>query len=367
MSTTFAVLAMDPLTGARRGRLRTPHGEVDTPAFMPVGTQGTVKAMTPEELRELGTQILLGNTYHLYLRPGVEIIHRAGGLHQFMHWEGPILTDSGGFQVYSLQALRQVTEEGVTFQSHLDGSTHLFTPESVIAAQELLGADLIMCLDDVPGYPCSPKRAKEAMWRSLAWAERCRAAHRREDQALFGIVQGAFDRDLRLTSVARLVELDFPGYAIGGLSVGEPKAITWEVLAYTASALPADRPRYLMGVGWPEDIVHAVRLGVDLFDCVLPTRLGRTGTALTSQGRLNLRQAQYAEDLTPLDPACDCYTCRYYTRAYVRHLVKANEILGVRLLTYHNLAFYQRLMHRLQQHLEAGTFAEFAAQFPVPE
>lgn len=359
----FHLLGTDPATGARRGCLSTPHGDLETPLFMPVGTQATVKAMTPEELEAVGTRILLGNTYHLHLRPGAELIARAGGLHRFMNWSGALLTDSGGFQIYSLQALRRVTDEGVLFRSHIDGSAHLFTPESVIALQEHLGADIIMVLDDVVGAPCPWERAREAVRRSAEWAARCKAAHTREDQALFGIVQGSTYLDLRLESVARTVELDFPGYAVGGLSVGEEKAQTWELLEPTCAALPADRPRYLMGIGLPEDLVEAVARGVDLFDCVLPTRLGRNGAALTWQGKINLRNARYRDDFGPLDPTCPCYTCTHYSRAYLRHLDKAREILGARLVTYHNLFFYHRLMAEIRQALEAGTFPAWRKAF----
>jgi len=359
----FELLATDPQTSARRGRLQTPHGTIETPVFMPVGTQGTVKAMTPEELREVGTQILLANTYHLYLRPGAELVSRAGGLHRFMHWDGAILTDSGGYQVYSLQALRKVTDEGVQFQSHLDGSSHFFTPESVIATQELLGADIIMAFDDVVGNPCDRPRAREAMERSLAWAARCQAAHSREDQALFGIVQGSTYRDLRLESAARLVEMDFSGYAIGGLSVGEEKAEMLEVLDYTCAALPPEKPRYFMGLGLPEDLIESVIRGADMFDCVLPTRLGRNAVAVTRRGRLNLKNAPYTDDFQPLDPGCECYACTNYTRAYIRHLYKAGEILAARLLTYHNLFFYHWLMGRLRESIEQGTVAAFRQAF----
>lgn len=359
----FELLARDPCTGARRGRLSTPHGDLETPLFMPVGTQGTVKAMTPEELEAVGTRMLLGNTYHLHLRPGAEVIARAGGLHRFMNWSGALLTDSGGFQIYSLHALRQISEEGVLFRSHIDGSAHLFTPESVIATQELLGADIIMVLDDVVGAPCPKARAQEAVRRSADWAARCKAAHRGSNQALFGIVQGSTYLDLRLESVARTVELDFPGYAVGGLSVGEEKEQTWDLLEPTCAALPADRPRYLMGVGFPEDVVEAVARGVDLFDCVLPTRLGRNGAALTWQGKINLRNACYREDFGPLDPTCSCYTCIHYSRAYLRHLDKAREILGARLLTYHNLFFYHHLMAEIRQAIEAGNFSAWRKAF----
>lgn len=354
----FEVLAIDA-SGARRGRLLTPHGVIETPAFMPVGTQATVKAMLPEELKALGASVLLSNAYHLYLRPGPDLIERAGGLHSFMNWDRAILTDSGGFQIVSLQVLRRVSDEGVEFQSHIDGSRHFLTPEDVIRIEEQLGADIIMALDEPALYPSSWEKQREAMERTAAWARRCKAAHRREDQALFGIVQGGFERSLRRESVERTVALGFDGYAIGGLSVGEPKEVTWEILAFTVPLLPANRPRYLMGVGTPLDLLEAIEQGVDLFDCVLPTRMGRTGTAFVSTGRLNLRNARFAEDLSPLDPRCDCSTCRHYTRAYLRHLFQAKEITGIRLLTYHNLRFYLRLMEQARAAIEAGTFRAF--------
>ena len=360
---SFAVLHTDSSTAARRGRLTTPRGDLETPLFMPVGTQATVKAMTVEELEAIGTRILLGNTYHLHLRPGAALIARAGGLHRLMNWSGALLTDSGGYQIYSLPALRQITDEGVLFRSHVDGSPHLFTPESVIATQEQLGADIILVLDDVVGAPCPKERAREAIERSAGWALRCRTAHTRPDQALFGIVQGSTYLDLRLESVARTLELDFPGNAVGGLSVGEEKAQMWDILEPTCAALPADRPRYLMGMGTPEDLVEAVTRGVDLFDCVLPTRLGRNGAAFTAAGKINLRNAQFREDLGPLDPQCPCATCTHYSRAYLRHLDKAREILGSRLVTYHNLFFYHHLMAEIRQALEEGTFSAWRKAF----
>ncbi|NUP99113.1 MAG: tRNA guanosine(34) transglycosylase Tgt [Armatimonadetes bacterium] len=360
MAITFAVERVEGR--ARRARLTTPHGVVETPAFMPVGTQGTVKSLTWEEVAATGAQMVLANTYHLFLRPGDEVVANLGGLHRFTTWDRGILTDSGGFQVYSLAGLRKVTDDGVRFQSHHDGAYHDLSPERAMRVQENLGADIIMCLDDVAGYGEPPERMREAMLRSAEWARRCRDAHV-TDQALFGIVQGGFDPELRAESASRLGDLDLPGYALGGLSVGEPKEIMLETLRYAPELLPAERPRYLMGVGWPEDIVAAVEAGCDMFDCVLPTRLGRTATALTSAGRVNLRNAQYTEDDAALDPACDCPTCRRHSRAYLRHLVKANEILGARLLTLHNVWFYQQLMAAIRAALEAGAFADFAAAF----
>ncbi len=362
MAIRFERLANCPGTRARRGRLHTPHGVIETPVFMPVGTQATVKSLTWDDVAATGAQMVLANTYHLFLRPGDEVVAALGGLHRFTTWPGAMLTDSGGFQVYSLQGLRKVTDEGVRFQSHHDGSYHEFTPERAIRVQENLGADVIMCLDDVVGYGQPPERTREGMWRSLDWARRCRDAQV-SDQALFGIVQGGFDPALRAESAAGLVALDLPGYALGGLSVGEPKEVMLETLAYAPELLPPDKPRYLMGVGWPEDIVAAVGAGCDMFDCVLPTRLGRTATALTSTGRVNIRNAKYERDEAPLDAECACPTCARHSRAYVRHLIKAGEILGARLLTLHNVWFYQRLMSAIRQALDEGRFAEWERQW----
>ena len=360
MSFRFEILKQDGL--ARLGRLYTPHGVVKTPVFIPVGTQGTVKAMTPEELRALGAQMILGNTYHLYLRPGVEIIREAGGLHRFIHWDGPILTDSGGYQVFSLAPLRRLTGEGVIFRSHLDGSEHLFTPEKVVALQELLGSDIAMVLDECPPYPASYEEVTAAVARTTIWAERSLAA-RSTAQALFGIVQGGVYRDLREKSARELVKLDFPGYAIGGLSVGEPKELMYQVLDWTVPLLPPEKPRYLMGVGHPDDIIEAVARGVDMFDCVLPTRLGRHGGVLTPSGRLNIRNACYARDFGPLVSGCNCYVCQNFSRAYVHHLVRAGEILGVRLLTTHNLFFLLELTAAIRAAIAAGEFASFREQW----
>ncbi|RDV82989.1 tRNA guanosine(34) transglycosylase Tgt [Ammonifex thiophilus] len=351
----FEVLAQEGK--ARWGRLFTPHGVVDTPVFMPVGTQATVKGLTPEELGALGTQILLCNTYHLYLRPGVSIVEEAGGLHRFMRWFGPILTDSGGFQVLSLAPLRKVTDEGVIFRSHLDGSEHLFTPEKVVDLQERLGPDIAMVLDECPPYPASREEIERAVKRTSAWAERSLKVWRRKEVTFFGIVQGGVYRDLRERSVKELVALDFPGYAIGGLSVGEPKELTYAVLDWVVPLLPPDKPRYLMGVGTPEDILEGVARGVDMFDCVLPTRLGRHATVFTRRGRINIRRAAYARDFGPLEEGCQCYTCRHYTRAYLHHLFRAEEMLGPRLLTLHNLHFLFRLMERIREAIASGTFA----------
>ena len=321
---------------ARAGVLHTPHGDVPTPVFMPVGTQATVKTMSPRDLREVGASLILANTYHLYLRPGAETVAKLGGLHRFMSWDGPILTDSGGFQIFSLQGLRQVDEDGVTFRSHLDGSLHRFTPELVIAVQEQLGADIIMALDECPN-PHDYAYNVAALERTHRWAERCLRAHTRPDQALFGIVQGGVFPDLRAQSAAFLTSLDFPGYGIGGLSVGETKAEMHAVLDLLDTLLPPEKPRYLMGVGTPEDLLACVVRGVDMFDSVLPTRLARHRAALTRTGRINLRNARYAEDPGPLEPGCTCYTCQTFSLAYLHYLVKADEILGLHLLTIHNL------------------------------
>ncbi|HLS91041.1 MAG TPA: tRNA guanosine(34) transglycosylase Tgt [Limnochordia bacterium] len=355
----FELLKEDDQTRARLGRLVTPHGEVATPVFMPVGTQGTVKGMTPEELEELGAEIILCNTYHLYLRPGHELVKEAGGLHTFIGWSRPILTDSGGFQVFSLSHLRRIEEHGVWFRSHLDGSSHFIGPKEAMAIQQALGADIMMAFDECPPYPAERAVVEEAVARTYAWAKECKEAWTREDQALFGIVQGGVHKDLRAQSAEQLVALDFPGYGIGGLSVGEPRELMLETLAWTTQLLPREKPRYLMGVGTPEDLLEGIALGVDMFDCVLPTRNARHGTIFTRTGNVTVRNAQYARDFSPLDPECDCYACTRFTRAYVRHLLKANEILGVRLTTYHNLAFLVRLVREAREHIAAGTFASW--------
>jgi len=347
---------------ARLGHLDTPHGPLETPVFAPVGTQATVKAMTPRDLRELGATLVLANTYHLYLRPGDELIRDLGGLHRFMAWDGPILTDSGGFQVFSLSDTRRIDADGVTFKSHLDGSTHRFTPEKSIAIQENLGADIIMMFDECPP-PNEYDYVKQSLGRTHPWAERCLAAKTRPDQALFGIVQGGVFPDLREESARFLMGLDLPGYAIGGLAVGETKAEMHAVLEALHPVLPAGKPRYLMGVGAPEDLVNGVLRGIDIFDCVLPTRIARNGAALVLGGRINLRNAQYTADPQPVDPACDCPTCAHFSRAYLRHLVMANEILAHILLTTHNLHFLLRLMDDLRKAIRKGTLADFAGEF----
>lgn len=356
----FRVIATDKKSKARVGELKLAHGTVPTPVFMPIATQGTVKMMTCDDLEALGASIILANAYHLHLRPGEQLIERAGGLHSFMGWKRPILTDSGGFQVLSLSTLREVNDEGVKFRSHHDGTERFLTPEDSIRIQELLGSDITMCFDDVVPYPCPHERARDAMKRSLTWAERCKKVHNRSDQLLFAITHGSVYEDLRRESTVRLVEMDFPGYAIGGLSVGEPKETTFELVELSTELLPEDKPRYLMGVGTPADIIRAVSLGVDMFDCVLPTRLGRTGTAFTSVGKVNLRHAKYADDFSPLDPNCNCLTCQRYSRTYLRHLFKVGEATGPRLVTWHNLHFYLRLMERIRKAIVSGTFLELA-------
>jgi len=357
----FVVVSKDG-SGARTGRVTVRGHSFETPVFVPVATQATVKALTQAELMCLGADILLGNAYHLYLRPGVSLVQRAGGLAAFMSWPRATLTDSGGYQVFSLAPLIEVSDDGVSFRSHIDGSEHLLTPESAIEIQHSLGADIIMAFDQPVGYPADPKRAEEATVRSDRWAERCLKAHqvRSSDQALFGIVQGGFESDLRRQSARRLTEMAFDGYAIGGLSVGEPKDMTFELLSYTAGLLPEDRPRYLMGVGTPADIVRAVLSGADMFDCVLPTRLGRNGTAYTKTGKINLKNARYQDDLGPLDPECDCEVCTAYTRAYLRHLYKSGEIQAARSVTYHNMYLYLRLMEEIRAAIRANQYQQFA-------
>lgn len=366
---SFEVTAQDPTSAARCGRLVTAHGVVETPAFMPVGTQATVKTLSSEDLEELGATMILGNTYHLYLRPGAERIDRLGGLHRFMSWSRGILTDSGGFQVMSLSSLRRVDEDGVTFRSHLDGSTHRLTPERAIQIQELLGSDVAMVLDECLPYPAPPPEEVEAsLRRTERWAERALRAHRRQDQLLFGIVQGGMDPDLRRQAARHLAQMDFAGYGIGGLSVGEPKELMYQLLDVITPELPPGRPRYLMGVGSPDAIAEAVARGVDLFDSVFPTRIARHGTVFTRQGPITIKNARYAEDDQPIDPQCDCKVCRRYSRAYLRHLFNAGESLGPRLGTYHNLYVLLRLMERIRAAIRQGTFAqvrqEAAALFP---
>jgi queuine tRNA-ribosyltransferase len=360
--TFFTLLQTDNHSHARLGRIFTPHGEIQTPAFAPVGTQATVKALDPRDLRELGTDLILSNTYHLYLRPGAELVEKMGGLHQFMGWEGPILTDSGGFQVFSLAERRRVSDEGVVFSSHIDGSKHQFTPEMVVRVQEQLGADIIMVLDEC-AEPEDRSYAVQALARTHAWAERCQAAQTRTDQALLAIVQGGVFADLRQESARFLAGLDFPGYAIGGLSVGETKGQMHAMLDVTTPLLPEDKPRYLMGVGAPEDLLEGIARGIDFFDCVLPTRLARNAGLFTRHGRLNIRNARFAQDVEPLEAGCGCYTCRHFSRAYLRHLFKAGELLAYRLATIHNVHFLLQLMRDARAAIEGGSFLAFKEEF----
>jgi tRNA-guanine transglycosylase len=360
----FEILKKCNQTKARLGKIKTLHNEFETPVFMPVGTNATVKSMNERELKEIGANIILSNTYHLHLRPGDEIVKKAGGLHEFMHWDRSILTDSGGFQVFSLGDLRKIKEEGVYFRSHLDGSKHFMGPEESIAVQNNLGSDIMMSFDECAPYPASYEYIRDSYKRTSRWAKRGKEANvNPQTQALFGIIQGGMFEDLRYESANELVEMDFDGYSIGGLSVGEPKDIMYEVLDYTVDIIPSEKPRYLMGVGSPDDLFEGVVRGVDMFDCVLPTRIARNGTAMTSNGKVVVRNATYAEDFTPLDHECDCYVCKNYSRAYIRHLVKANEILGARLITYHNLYFLLRMMEKIRQSIRQDCLLEYKKEF----
>ena len=363
MSFHFEVLKKDIQSGARLGKIMTSHGEVHTPVFMPVGTQGTVKALLPETLSELGVEMILGNTYHLYLRPGHQLIRDLGGLHHFMHWDKPILTDSGGFQVYSLGALRKISEAGVLFQSHIDGSRHFISPEIAVSIQEALGSDIVMCLDECTPYPVTLREAEKSLDLTLQWAVRSKKAAKNSEQALFGIVQGGIYPDLRKKSVEKLVEINFDGYALGGLSVGEPKEIMMSTVVNINPLLPFDKPRYLMGVGLPEDIVACVDYGVDLFDCVIPTRSARNGLLFTNHEKVVIKHARYRDDPLPVDRLCDCYTCRNYSRAYLRHLFMAKEILAMVLNTIHNVRFYMRLMERIREAIREDRYLEFKEKF----
>ncbi len=357
----YQLLARDGL--ARRGRLTLAHGVVETPIFMPVGTYGAVKSVTPDEVRDLGAQIILGNTFHLWLRPGLEVVHGFGGLHDFMGWQGPILTDSGGFQVYSLTHLRKITEEGVRFASPLDGARLMLTPEKSMEIQRALNSDIVMIFDECTPYPADKATARQSMELSLRWAARSKAAHGDNPNALFGIVQGGMHEELRDLSLAGLTELGFDGYAIGGLSVGEPKEDMARILAHTAPQLPENRPRYLMGVGTPEDIVQAVGLGVDMFDCVMPTRNARHGVLFTRHGDLRIKNAKHRNDHNPIDASCGCYTCRHFSRAYLHHLFRTGESLAGRLNTLHNLHYYQTLMSELRDAIAAGTYKNYVDTF----
>jgi queuine tRNA-ribosyltransferase len=366
----FELITQDPHTRARRGRLHTAHGVIETPIFMPVGTQATVKAMTPQQLRDLNVEVLLCNSYHLFLRPGHETVARLGGLHRFMGWDRPILTDSGGFQVFSLSSLRDISDDGVRFQSHLDGSAHFLSPELAVDVQMALGSDIMMILDDCLAYPASHFDADRSMKRSLAWAERCKQHFEtrasiddaRRQHALFGIVQGSIYPDLRRESAERLTAMDFPGYAVGGLAVGEPKPLMYEIIEQVEPYLPSERPRYLMGVGTPADLVESVARGIDMFDCVMPTRHARNGWLFTKDGHIVIRHSKYKDDPEPIDSTCGCVVCKNYSRAYLRHLFIANEILSSVLNTIHNLYFYLDTIRRIRQFIELHRFDEFLAE-----
>lgn len=359
---TFTIQHTDG--AARAGELLTAHGVIPTPIFMPVGTQGSVKAVCPQDLKDLGARIILGNTYHLYLRPGDEMIARRGGLHRFMHWDRPILTDSGGFQVFSLSALRKLSEDGVAFSSHIDGSKHFFTPEKAISIQHNLGSDIMMVLDECVPYGADYQYTRKSLERTTRWAARCRAAYPQGggEQLLFGIGQGGFFKDLREESIRQLRDIPFDGYALGGLSVGESKAEMMDILYHSAPLLPVEKARYLMGVGTPLDIVRGIDAGIDMFDCVLPTRNARNGTLFTSEGKLNIKRAEFAEDDSPLDPQCSCYTCRNFSRAYLRHLYQAREILSYRLNTIHNLSYFLSVVTAARQAIQDGAFQSFKSQ-----
>ena len=360
---TYELIKQCPHTGARAGRIHTPHGSFDTPIFMPVGTQASVKTLAPEELKEMGAGIVLSNNYHLFLRPGSKIVKEAGGLHKFMNWDRAILTDSGGFQVFSLGDLRKISEEGVTFRSHIDGSKKFLSPEIATQSQMDLGADIIMAFDECVPYPADFKYTRESMELTLRWAQRCKDTMTNPNQGLFGIVQGGMYKDLRIECANRLVDMDFPGYAVGGLSVGEPKELMYEMLDITLEHLPQNKARYLMGVGTPDCLVEGVMRGIDMFDCVYPTRVARNGTAMTWNGRLVIKNAQYEHDFHPIDEHCNCYTCRNYSRAYIRHLVRVNEIFGLRLLTIHNLHFLIDFMRQMRQSIMEDRFPEFYRKF----
>ncbi len=363
MSFSFELLQGESRTSARLGRIHTERGAVDTPVFMPVGTKATVKALTPEDLRDLGVDMILANTYHLYLRPGHDIIRNLGGLHSFMNWPGVILTDSGGFQVYSLAKLRKIVDEGVEFQSHIDGSRHFLTPESAVAIQEDLGADVIMCLDECIPYPAEREYVRKSTETTRKWALKCARAKKPNGQALFGIAQGGMHEDLRGESARQMVEIGFDGYAVGGLSVGEDKNQMREMGGIALSEFPEDKPRYIMGVGAPEDLLALISLGADMFDCVLPTRNARNGHLFTNTGKLLIKNSRYADDPRPIEEGCECYTCRHYSRAYLRHLYMANEILAMRLNTIHNIFFFMDLMKRIRSRIKGGTFETFQNEF----
>lgn len=366
----FKINHKDKNSSSRSGKITVAHGEIETPCFMPVGTQGSVKTLSPKELQESGAQIILSNAYHLFLRPGMEVIKNAGGLHNFISWTKPILTDSGGYQIFSLALLRKMHDDGVEFQSHIDGMKHFLTPEDVVGIQRDLGSDIAMPLDECVHYPCSKDHAEVAMERTLDWAKRSKNTlnaildtRYSIRQMLFGIVQGATYEDLRRECTERIVEMDFDGYAVGGVSVGEPKNLRYNILNFTADLLPFDKPRYLMGVGLPQDIIEGVESGIDMFDCVVPTRYGRNGTAFTSEGKLTIRNSPYMQDFKPLDSGCDCYACKNFSRAYLRHLFNAQEILGLRLVSLHNVHFFLRLMRKIREAILQDKFSEFKKEF----
>lgn len=364
MAVRYELIKVCKQSGARLGRLHTPHGTIDTPAFMPVGTQATVKTMSPEELKQMDAHIILSNTYHLFLRPGHDIVREAGGLHRFMNWDRPILTDSGGFQVFSLSKLRKITEEGVHFRNHLNGDKLFISPEIAMEIQNALGSDIMMAFDECPPYPAEYDYVDQSLERTSRWAERCQRAHARpHNQALFAIVQGGMFAELRKKSAAQLTSMDFPGYAIGGLSVGESKELMYAMLECTVPLLPSGKPRYLMGVGSPDALLEGAIRGIDMFDCVLPTRIARNGTVMTSGGRLVAKGAKHARDFGPLDPECGCYTCRNYSRAYLRHLLKADETFGIRLTTYHNLYFLLDLMRNVRQAIAEDRLLDYRDEF----
>ena len=368
---SYEIVAEDKFTNARAGILHTPHGSIDTPTFMPVGTQATVKTLDQDDLQQTNSQIILGNAYHLYLRPGHKLIDRAGGLHKFMNWQRPILTDSGGFQVFSLKELNSVEEEGVTFRSHLDGSTHLFSPEIVMEIEHGIGADIIMAFDECTPYPCEYQYAKQSMEMTLRWAMRCKQRHEilseerkhRPCQTLFGIVQGSIFPNLRIHCAKELASMELPGYAIGGLAVGEPRHDMMEIVAETSPHMPTEKPRYLMGVGLPHDMVESVGLGIDMFDCVVPTRNARNGTAFTKSGRIRLKNAKHSENYQPIDETCQCKTCQNYSRSYLRHLFQSGEYLGLHLTSFHNIFFYNQIMHEAREAIIAGNFKLWQHQF----
>jgi len=360
---SFKIIAKDGSSKARAAVLSTAHGEVETPIFMPVGTQATVKTLSSEDLKTIGSQIILGNTYHLNLRPGIEIIKKAGGLHRFMNWDKPILTDSGGFQVFSLATLRRVNDEGVEFQSHIDGSRFFLGPKEAMEIQGILGSDIAMTFDECIPYPCEKGYAENSIETTIRWEKKCKELLSSEKQLLFGITQGGVFQELRKKCTEALIEIDFDGYAIGGLSVGEPEILMYEVVNYSTDWLPEDKPRYLMGCGTPENLLNCIELGVDMFDCVMPTRNGRNGTAFTTFGKLVVRNSCYKEDFTPLDPLCRCSVCQNYSRAYIRHLFNVQEILAYRLVSYHNVHFYLKLMEGVRSAIKCGNFLSFKGEF----